>query len=79
MAGEHRLHRSEGSEQKIKVLKHFTHPQYGSRSQKNDIALLKLAQDIQFDKYAQPACLAELGGSCGENEDEEEGMNDVLN
>merc|ERR1712168_832167 len=24
------------------------------------IALLKLAQDIQFDKYAQPACLADL-------------------
>jgi len=60
VAGEHKLHRSEGSEQKIKVLKHFTHPQYGARSQKNDIALLKLAQDIQFDKYSQPACLAEL-------------------
>merc|ERR1712033_100287 len=60
VAGEHNLRYTEGSEQKIYVQRHFTHPQYGSRSQKNDITLLKLSQDLRFDSYTQPACLPKL-------------------
>merc|ERR1712198_306237 len=60
VAGEHNLRYSEGSEQKIYVQKHFTYPQYGPRSQKNDITLLKLSQDLRFDSYTQPACLPKL-------------------
>merc|ERR1712198_747541 len=60
VAGEHNLRYTEGSEQKIYVERHFTHPSYGSRSQKNDITLLKLSQDLRFDSYTQPACLPKL-------------------
>jgi len=63
VAGEHTLKRSEGSEQKIKVVRHIFHPQWGGRNRipmKNDIALLKLAQDIRYDRYTQPACLPKL-------------------
>lgn len=57
VAGDHVLGYTEGSEQKVKVVRHFTHPRYGGRNQHNDITLLKLAQDLHFDKYTQPACL----------------------
>merc|ERR1712042_214955 len=49
VAGEHNLRYTEGPEQKIYVQRHFTHPQYGPRSQKNDITLLKLSQDLRSD------------------------------
>merc|ERR1712168_604772 len=55
VAGEHNLRYTEGSEQKIYVQRHFTHPAYGSRNQKNDITLLKLSQDIRFDSYTLQA------------------------
>ena len=60
VAGEHNLRYTDGSEQKISVVRHFTHPQYGA-GQKNDICLLKLGQDLRFDSYTQPACLPKLG------------------
>merc|ERR1712126_631376 len=75
VAGEHNLRYSEGSEQKIYVQKHFTHPQYGSRSQKNDITLLKLSQDLRFDSYTQPACLPKLAN---ENHDYAPGTNVIV-
>jgi len=72
VAGEHTLNLSEGSEQKIEVVQQFKHPPWdhpsgiGPRNMENDIALLKLAQDIRYDKYTQPACLPKLAT---ENED----------
>jgi len=74
VAGEHKLHRSEGSEQEIQVIQHIIHPQYGYKNQQNDIALLKLAQEIHFDRYTQPACLPKLAH---ENVDYQAG-NDVI-
>merc|ERR1712136_522094 len=75
VAGEHNLRYTEGSEQKIYVERHFTHPSYGSRSQKNDITLLKLSTDLRFDSYTQPACLPKLAD---ENHDYAPGTNVIV-
>ena len=61
VAGEHNLGLTEGSEQKIQVKKAFVHPAYNDRTTENDICLLKLTSELNFDDYAQPACVAELG------------------
>jgi len=55
--GEHDLHKTEGSEQRIEVERVIRHPLYNNRNSDNDIALLRLKEDIRFDSYAQPACL----------------------
>jgi len=61
VAGEYNLRTYEGSEQKIRVERLFKHPQYGGNANmRNDIALLKLSQDLRFNNYVQPACLAKL-------------------
>jgi len=60
VAGEHNLGLTEGSEQKIQVKKAFVHPAYNDRTTENDICLLKLTSELNFDDYAQPACVAEL-------------------
>jgi len=74
VAGEHNLRYTDGSEQKISVVRHFTHPQYGA-GQKNDICLLKLGQDLRFDSYTQPACLPKLAN---ENTDYAAGNNVIV-
>jgi len=56
-AGDHRLSNTDGSEQTIAVDKAFVHPQYNDDTTHNDIALIKLAQELTFDDYVQPACL----------------------
>ena len=56
-AGEHNLGKTESSEQKIQVEKAFVHPAY---NRENDICLLKLKSELNFDDYTQPACVAEL-------------------
>ena len=61
MAGEHNLGLTEGSEQKIQVTKAFLHPSFNDRTNENDIALLQLAAELNFDSYTQPACIAEFG------------------
>merc|ERR1712002_166526 len=57
VAGEHKLHHSEGSEQSIQVARAYVHPRYNARTMLNDICLLKLSKDLNFDSYTQPACL----------------------
>jgi len=56
-AGEHNLAMTEGSEQSINVEAAFVHPQYDGQTTVNDIALIKLAKELTFDDYTQPACL----------------------
>ena len=56
-AGEHNLGKTESSEQRIQVEKAFVHPAY---NRENDICLLKLKSELNFDDYTQPACVAEL-------------------
>merc|ERR1711872_268657 len=75
VAGEHNFRHTEGSEQKIYVQRHFTHPQYGGRNQHNDITLLKLSQDLRYDSYTQPACLPKLAN---ENTDYAAGNNVIV-
>jgi len=75
VAGEHNLRYSDGCEQKIKVERHFTHPQYGGGNQHNDITLLKLSQDLRYDSYTQPACLPKLAN---ENSDYAAGNNVIV-
>ena len=41
----------------LKVSKIITHEKYDSVSQFNDIALLRLANPVQFTDYIQPVCL----------------------
>jgi len=59
-AGEHNLEIAEGTEWSMRVVKVFNHPRYGASNLRNDIALLKLSHDLQFDSYTQPACLPKL-------------------
>ena len=56
-AGDHRLSNTDGSEQTIAVETAFVHPQYNDDTTHNDIALIKLAQDLTFNDFVQPACL----------------------
>jgi len=47
--------------QSIKIERVFIHPRYRKViPPPNDIALLKLSQDLRFDGYKQPACLPKL-------------------
>jgi len=75
VAGEHDLGYTDGSEQKISVVRNFNHPQYDSKTSKNDICLLELSQDLRFDSYTQPACLPKLAN---ENADYAAGDNVIV-
>merc|ERR1719315_246852 len=57
VAGEHKLRKTEGSEQTVRIGRVYVHPKYNRRTMLNDIALLKLSQDLRLDSYTQPACL----------------------
>ncbi|XP_051572344.1 trypsin-like [Myxocyprinus asiaticus] len=41
----------------------ITHPNYGSTTQNNDIALLQLSSSVTFTDYIQPVCLASSGST----------------
>jgi len=55
--GEHKLKMNEGSEQSIQIASVYIHPAYEPYNFQNDIALLKLKEDIVYDSYTQPACI----------------------
>jgi secreted trypsin-like serine protease len=41
----------------IDIAEFIKHPQYSYRTSKNDIALLRLASNVQFTENIRPACL----------------------
>lgn len=43
--------------QDIEIVERLIHPNYTSKSKYNDIALLKLKHDVDFNAYVRPACL----------------------
>ncbi|CAF3745911.1 unnamed protein product [Rotaria sp. Silwood1] len=43
--------------QNRRVLRVFVHEQYNSRTEANDIALVRLAQPVQFNNYVSAICL----------------------
>lgn len=47
----------EGTEENIKVIKVFKHPNFNSRTFDNDIALLRLESPTPFSNYILPVCL----------------------
>jgi len=66
--GEHNLRRREGGEVDHQVVQVIRHNYYNPRSLDFDIAILKLARPIQYNRYVQPVCLASRsiasGGEC---------------
>ncbi|MFT7808639.1 coagulation factor VII-like [Arapaima gigas] len=60
--GEHIRSIHEGTEQVRKVAKMIIHPQYNHSSSDNDLALLRLAEEVQFDRFVVPVCLPTLTG-----------------
>ena len=57
VVGEHDMYKSEGTETVHTVDTIFEHGQYDSVTVNNDIALLKLTNEITFNNYVSPACL----------------------
>jgi hypothetical protein len=43
--------------QVLTVSRIFKHPNYNDVTHENDLAILRLAERVQFNKYVQPACL----------------------
>lgn len=43
--------------QNIGISDRIPHPDYSAKSKYNDIALLKLNENIEFNEYVRPACL----------------------
>lgn len=47
----------EADPQDYKVSQIIAHPQYDEVQKYNDIALLRLDKDVEFNKFIRPACL----------------------
>ena len=58
IAGKHNLRKTDDTEVTYKVEKIIKHEKYASsKSNQNDIALMKLAEDVEFNADIQPVCL----------------------
>jgi len=58
VAGEHSVRTAaDCAEQRIDVARTILHPAYDDRTSANDIAILKLQKNLEFNRYVQPACL----------------------
>ncbi|CAF1474984.1 unnamed protein product [Rotaria sordida] len=57
-AGLHNKNNNEADTRQIRIVERiFTHAGYNNQTLENDIAILQLAESVQFNKYVQPACL----------------------
>ncbi len=54
---------SDGRHQDIDVEKIIYHPNYQRNTIDSDIALMKLATPVKFDKYVKPVCLPQQGAN----------------
>lgn len=63
--GEHDIWEPEGTEQHIMSAEFIRHPDYNSRSQDNDIMLIKLSQPATLNSYVRPADLPSECASAG--------------
>lgn len=63
--GEHDIWEPEGTEQHIMSAKFIRHPDYNSRTQDNDIMLIKLSQPAALNSYVRPAALPSKCASDG--------------
>ncbi|CAN8020397.1 unnamed protein product [Ixodes persulcatus] len=61
LAGEHSLHRREGSEQEVRVSRTVLHPDYDPETVDMDLALLRLRSPLPMGAFVAPACLPEPG------------------
>eukprot|EP00112_Aurelia_sp_Birch-Aquarium-sp1_P017384 Seg402.2 transcript_id=Seg402.2/GoldUCD/mRNA.D3Y31 product=Ovochymase-1 protein_id=Seg402.2/GoldUCD/D3Y31 len=61
--GEHNRNVNEGSEQRFKAKRAFTHPKYNKQPLDSDIALIKLDRPVRFNSRIQPICLPRDGRS----------------
>lgn len=55
--GEHSLQDEYDNQVDFEIEQFFKHPQYKHKTSYNDIALIKLNQDVKFSKLIRPACL----------------------
>lgn len=63
LSGEHNRNVNEGSEQRFKAKRAFTHPKYNKQPLDSDIALIKLDRPVRFNSRIQPICLPRDGRS----------------
>ncbi|XP_062278979.1 trypsin-3-like [Scomber scombrus] len=63
--GEHDIWEPEGTEQHIMSAEFIRHPDYNSRSQDNDIMLIKLSRSATLNSYVRPAALPSECASAG--------------
>ena len=66
VAGDHTRSKDEGTEQRVGVKEYIPHPDFDPFESKsfydNDFAIIKLAKEVKFTKYANPICLP--NGTC---------------
>ena len=63
VAGDHTRSKNEGTEQIVRVKDYIPHPSYQKHvDNDNDFAIIKLAKEVKFTKYANPICLP--NGTC---------------
>lgn len=55
--GEHNQLVNEGTEKELSIKEIIIHEKYDSDTNDNDIALFRLPEDVQFNRYIKPICL----------------------
>lgn len=61
VAGEHKRSVEEGTEQVVEVMDIIVHPDFDAVTYENDIAILRLTENFQFNEFVQPISLPAKG------------------